>query len=173
MTSRGVAAGAAALLAVVALGATGCGNDDTSETTTFEKPWDPCTLSEETLRKATIDPATQGPALAAETPWEENCGWKTYDDIGVSMNALSTATVDQFRDRPDNIDFRKVTVGDRSAVTFRSEGDEERSYCWLLLPFESEGLVLMQVSRSPFSKEATPMCEVAVRIGDVVVAEIP
>ncbi|NLE79820.1 MAG: DUF3558 family protein [Rhodococcus sp.] len=173
MTSRRVTAGAAALLAAITFGATGCSNDDTSETTTLEKPWDPCTLSDETLQKATIDPATQGPALAAETSWEENCGWKTHDGTGVSMNALSTATVEQFRERPSNIDFRTVTVGDRSAVTFRTEGDERGTFCYLVVPFQGEGLVLMQVARSAFTKEATPMCEVAVQIGDALVAEIP
>lgn len=173
MKSKQVTAGAAALLVAFMLGATGCGNDDTSATETFEKPWDPCTLSEETLRKATIDPETQGPGLAAETPWEESCGWKTYDSISVTMTALSTATVDQYRSRPDNIDFRNVTVGDRSAVTFRADGDENGIFCYLLLPFHGEGLVQMQVARSTFTKDTAPMCEWAVRIGDTVVAEMP
>lgn len=172
MTAKRVAAGAAAVLAI---GATGCGGGEDSNTPTtpaVAQPWDPCTLSDEALRRAGLDPVTEGPG-PVEAPGEENCGWKTTGDNSVIMTASSTLTVDDIRNGPGNADFQNVTVAGRSAFTYRDDGYKPGTVCWLVVPFQSEGLVLMQVARSVFTKVTTPMCEQAVRVGDALAGEIP
>ncbi|MFD4366182.1 DUF3558 family protein [Rhodococcus sp. NPDC058521] len=173
-TNRGTAI-AGAMLAMVGMAATGCsgGEDsDTPETRAVAQPWDPCTLSDGALRNATIDPATEGPG-PVEAPGEENCGWKTTDDISVIMTASTILPVDDIRNGPGNTDFQDVTVAGRSAFTFRDDGYAPDSVCWLVVPFQNEGLVLTQVARSVFTKDTTPMCEWAVRVGDALAGEIP
>lgn len=177
MRAMQVTAGVATLLTVVGIAASGCSTEDDgdtgSTTSTVAQPWDPCSLSDAALRKATLDPETQGPGLSAEGPGEESCGWKSTDNIGVIITAIATAKPDQFRNGTGNIDFREVTVDGRQAFTYREEGDEQGVFCHLVVPFRNGGLALMQVDRSVFTKETTPMCEWAVQIGDALVAEMP
>lgn len=175
MTAKRGAAGTAAVLAMVGIAATGCSSgesSDTPETPAVAQPWDPCTLSDEALRNATLDPATEGPGLSADPRGRKSCGWEGKD-FDVIMSASTTLPVDDIRNGPGNIDFQDVTVAGRSAFTFREERDEPGTFCWLVVPFESEGLVLTQVARSVFTKDTTPMCEWAVRVGDALVGEIP
>ncbi|WP_240945618.1 hypothetical protein [Rhodococcus sp. HNM0569] len=90
------------------------------------------------------------------------------------ISTSATAAVDQFREAPGNIDFQDVIVADRQGFTFREERDENGTFCWLIVPFANGGALNMQVDRSAFTKDrTTPMCEWAVRIGNVLVAEAP
>lgn len=177
MTTIRAAAGAAALLTAVAFGATGCSSDESSDTPTTAaaaEAWDPCTLSDETLREAGLDPTTQGKgSLGPGQPGWNSCEWKSADKTSVVMGASATATVEQFRNGPGNIDIQEVTVAGRPAITHREDGDEEGTFCWLVVPFQGGGVMAMQVARSVFTKGTTPMCEWAVSVGDVLVAEMP
>ncbi|NLE80544.1 MAG: DUF3558 family protein [Rhodococcus sp.] len=169
-----MAACVATLLVGVAFGAAGCGdgeNSDTPTTPAEAQPWDPCTLSDEVLLAATLDPATEGPGLSAEPPGWKHCSWDNHD-IGAIIGASATAPAEQFRNDPRNFQFQDVVVGGREGFTYLSEiGGED--FCNLVVPFESGGLMNMQVDRSPFTKDETPMCEWAVRVGDGLVAGLP
>ncbi|NLU82097.1 DUF3558 domain-containing protein [Rhodococcus sp. HNM0569] len=175
MTTIRVAACAAALLAV-ALGATGCsesGETDTPTTSTVAQPWDPCTISDEALRRATLDPATEGPGLTADPPDQKSCGWEN-NDIDVIVTSFASATPDQFHESLDNIDFQNVIVGGRQSVTFRQASDEPGRFCHLAIPFQDGGLALMQVARSAFAIDRNrSMCDWAVQVGEGLVAELP
>ncbi|MFD4369279.1 DUF3558 domain-containing protein [Rhodococcus sp. NPDC058521] len=176
MTGKRVWVGAAALCAVVTLGVAGCGDGESDETPTTPEaaqPWDPCSLSDEALQAATLDPATEGPGFAAEPPGWKTCGWKTIDQIGIKMSATATVPVEQFRNDPRNFDFRDVTVGDRPAFTYVTEIGKPDDFCHLVVPFESGGVLNMQVSHSVFTKDPTPMCEWAVQVGTAVADELP
>lgn len=175
MTSRRALVGSVALCAVAFLGVAGCGDSESAESPTTSaaaQPWDPCSLSDEALQRASLDPATEGPGLTADPPGWKTCGWKTTDQIGVMMSASATATVEQFRNDPRNFQFHDVTVAGREAFTYLSDvsGDD---FCFLVVPFQSGGMLNMQVSRSVFTKDPASMCEWAVRIGDAVAGEIP
>lgn len=175
MTAKRAAVGAAALLAMVGIAATGCGGDKSADmptTAAVAQPWDPCTLSDEALRRAGLDPATEGPGLSADPPGSKSCGWEA-EDFDVIMTASTTLPVEDIRNGIGNIDFQDVEVPDRSAFTYREESDEPGTFCWLVVPFQDGGLVVTQVARSPLTKDTTPMCEWAVRVGEALVAEIP
>ncbi|NLU84989.1 DUF3558 domain-containing protein [Rhodococcus sp. HNM0569] len=175
MTTTRAAAGAIALVAI-ALGATGCSGDDPSDETTTSaaaEPWDPCTISDEALVQAGLDPASEGPGLSAEAPGWKTCRWES-NDISVILGASTTTGVDQFRDNPENIDFQDVTVAGRQGFTYRDAQDDAGEFCWLTAPSQGVGILNMQVTRSPFTKDdTTPMCEWAVKVGGALIAGSP
>ncbi|NLE78403.1 MAG: DUF3558 domain-containing protein [Rhodococcus sp.] len=176
MTRIRLAAGVVTLMVGVAFGVTACGdneNSDTPTTTAEAQPWDPCTLSDEALRAATLDPVPSG--TGAEGPGQpgwKGCEWKG-EDFAVIVNSSATATVDQFRNGYGNTDFRDVMVAGREGFTYRDDRDEPGTFCWLVVPFESGGVMNMQVDRSPFTKDETSTCEWAMQVGDALVAEMP
>lgn len=175
MKAKRGAAGAAAVLALVGMTAAGCGSSedsDTPSTPEVAQPWDPCTLSDEALRNAGLDRATEGPGLSADPPGNKSCGWKA-EDFSVIMTSSTTLKVSDIRNGPGNTDFQDITVAGRSAFTYRDDGYTPDTFCWLAVPFQDEGLVLTQVARSALTKDTTPMCDLAVRVGNALVAEIP
>ncbi|NLU85186.1 DUF3558 family protein, partial [Rhodococcus sp. HNM0569] len=132
-----------------------------------------CTISDEALVQAGLDPATEGPgSMAGGLPGWNSCAWDS-EDVGVIMGASTTTGPDHFRSFPGNIDFQDVTVAGREGFTYRKEHDETGTFCSLVVPVESGGVIDMQVDRSPFTKDTTSMCEWVVRIGNVLVAEAP
>ncbi|TXG92401.1 DUF3558 domain-containing protein [Rhodococcus rhodnii] len=165
----------AAALVTIGLVGTACG-DSTSETadpTAAPGPWDPCTISDEALIRASLDPASEGPgSLAQGQPGWKSCEWEG-PDVAVIVSASSTTGPDHFRNFPGNTDFQDVTVAGREGFTYRQEADESGTFCWLTVPMDNGGVVDMQFDRSPFSKDTTPMCDWAVRVGEVLVAEVP
>ncbi|QXQ15480.1 DUF3558 domain-containing protein [Skermania piniformis] len=135
-------------------------------------PWDPCSLTDDILSGAMLNPMTENSTPIIDRHGEKSCGW-TGLDVGVIMSTLPTARMAQLRGG-DNIDFREVTVAGRSGVTYRDEGDRRGVFCHLAVPFASGGIMLMQVARSPFGQDqTTPMCVWAVRVAEVLVAGMP
>ncbi|MFD4369252.1 DUF3558 domain-containing protein [Rhodococcus sp. NPDC058521] len=174
MRIRRGAVGAAVLLVVMGIAATGCsGSEDGGvEPTTAAEPWDPCSLSDAALQQAGLDPATEGPGVTTSFPGWKDCAWDG-DAYGVTVSASATETVDHFRNFPGTIDFQEVRVAGRQAFTHREERDEPGTFCWLVVPFQDGGVMSMQVDRSPFTKDTTPMCEWAVRVGEALVPDMP
>ncbi|EOM78258.1 DUF3558 domain-containing protein [Rhodococcus rhodnii] len=174
MTSR-TSVLSAAVLAALALSVAGCGTGETSgapTTSAVPDAWDPCTLSDEALVRATLDPATEGPGLNSRKAGESSCGWEN-DDIGLIITASSTGSTERFHNSPDNVDFRDLEVAGRHVVVFRQASDEPGTFCHMAVPFDSGGLALMQVGRSALTKDTTPMCDWALKVGDALVAEMP
>lgn len=165
----------AAALVTIGLVGTACG-DSTSETadpTAAPGPWDPCTISDEALIRASLDPASEGPgSLAQGQPGWESCRW-TGEDVNAILNASATTGEDHFRNFPGNIDFHELTVAGRPGFTYRQTGLNPDNFCWLTVPLEGGGSLNLQVTRSPFSHGTTPMCNWAVRVGEALVSAAP
>lgn len=176
MIGMRAAVGVAAVLAVAGMAVSGCSDDDASgaaAATVAAEPWNCETLSGAALRQATLDPATLGPgSFGPGQPGWKTCEWDGKD-FGVIVSASATTTSDHFRNHPMFTGAQDVTVAGRPAFTVLHDGDKRAQYCDLVVPFESGGVMSMQVSRSPFTKDRTPMCEWAVRIGEVLVPEMP
>ncbi|NLU84728.1 DUF3558 family protein, partial [Rhodococcus sp. HNM0569] len=133
-----------------------------------------CTISDEALVQAGLDPATEGPgSLAGGQPGWKSCEWES-DRIGVIVSSSATTGPDHFRNFPGNFDFQDVTVAGRQGFTYRQEQDTSGTFCWITIPFENGGVLDMQVDRSAFTKDySMPMCDWALQVGNVLFAEAP
>lgn len=155
----------AALTATLLLAA-GCGSDTegtATPTTTdiaaaTEALWDPCSeIDEATLRKLTVDPASKrSGVMSVEEPGFKICSWNN-DDFGISV--FSTIhTVEDFRNKEDNIDFTDVTISGRDGVQFRTKSDEYDEKCNLVFPAE-QGAFLITVFNHASSRKVEPPCD--------------
>lgn len=106
--------------------------------------FDPCTLPDEALHAIGVDPATAEPDFfGVQSEGWEVCAWEA-DWYFVTV-AATDVTVEEFRSRPKNTEFRPVTVGTRDAYTFRSIYPSEEALCDLTYP-SSRGSVVIRAS---------------------------
>ncbi|CAM2777978.1 DUF3558 family protein [Skermania piniformis] len=160
------------LTAMVLVGGCGRSVDGTAVRSARAAPWDPCSLSDDVIRRAGLDPATRDSASLVNGAGELSCEWHN-DDLFMTLTAIAGATIEQVHSGQGNHDFHDAIVGNRTVTTYRDEGDRTGSFCFLVVPLEPAGIALMQVSRTAFTEDTTPMCVWAYRVGDVVVAAMP
>ena len=160
--------------ALLALGVvlTGCSHDDNAVgSTTAKPPWDACSLSDAALQKAGVDPASKETGLlGTEIPNSTTCRWRGKD-YNVTLTASSTLTLEQAKQ--DGSGFTDVTVSGRPATTFHTGSGDPNKDCFLVIPFQSGGLALLQASQSSLSLDRTPACESATRVGDALASAMP
>ncbi|TDP43046.1 DUF3558 domain-containing protein [Nocardia ignorata] len=170
-------AGIALVLAgLVVVGAAGCeeGKSTSSGTTTTAKPvlWNPCTeIPDALLTEVGVDPATEekGVGGVPQSGWEI-CAWDARE---FSLTVYTTnKTVDQFEQKPGNVDFRDVTIAGRSGREFKVSGASKDLGCDVVFPAQL-GVVQLQILNSPLESGLDDPCEYLARAGEVLVPIFP
>ncbi|MDV2477625.1 DUF3558 domain-containing protein [Rhodococcus zopfii] len=106
--------------------------------------YDPCTLPDDALHAIGVDPASTAPDFfGVQSEGWEVCAWEA-DWYFVTV-AATDVTVEEFRARPKNTDFRSVVVGARDAYSFRSIYESEQALCDLAYP-SARGTLLIRAS---------------------------
>ncbi|NUS45797.1 MAG: DUF3558 family protein [Mycobacteriaceae bacterium] len=127
MKLRVKAAGAATVLAICGLAVVGCSSDDGKTGSAPAIPttvavqvqmWDPCTMSDDLIRRAGLDPTTKQVQPIPSTR-SKICRWKGVDVI-VDVLSQPDRTIQDLRQKGDNHDFQDVLVGGRPALMYTS-----------------------------------------------------
>lgn len=164
----------AGLIAIAGLLASGCtshsSNHNTTTSPTYAQPFDVCSLPENVLRQAGLDPATKHP----ESPANHSiaCQWHS-DDVGVVINANTSLTVQDLRNEPGNTDFSDVTIAGRSGQQFNDTPDPITKTCSLAFPISSGGVVVFLGDKPSLTHSSRPACELVQSVAAVVLPALP
>ncbi|MEU4342958.1 DUF3558 domain-containing protein [Nocardia sp. NPDC023852] len=160
----------------LALGVVGCGDttsgSPTTSTTTVNALFNPCTgISDEALRAAGVDPATEEAGIGGvhQSGWEI-CSW---DGSKYSITVYSTGrTAAEFERKPGNVNFQDVTVAGRQGRQFRVEGASMYLDCDVLFP-TSQGVVQLAIMNRAAMDGLEDPCTVVYRVGESIVPVLP
>ncbi|WP_280244479.1 DUF3558 domain-containing protein [Nocardia abscessus] len=168
----------ALLVGALATGVGGCGDTTSgspttgSSTTASQTLFNPCTgISDEALRAAGVDPATEEAGIAGvhQSGWEI-CNW---DGPKYFISVFSTGrTVAEFERKPGNVDFQDVLVGGRPGRQFRVEGASKYLDCDVLFP-AAQGVVQLKVLNRAGADDLEDPCAVLHRVGTSIVPALP
>lgn len=170
-------AGTALVIAGFAVvGLVGCdsGESTSKGATTTAEPvlWNPCTeIPDAALTAAGVDPATEEKGLGGHpmSGWEI-CAWDSPD---FALTVYTTnKTVDEFEQKPGNVDFRDVTVAGRTGREFKVTGASKDLGCDAVFPAE-QGIVQLQILNSPLKTGLDDPCDYLKRVGEVLVPIFP
>ncbi|MEU2123204.1 DUF3558 domain-containing protein [Nocardia niwae] len=168
----------ALLIGALAAGVAGC--EDTTgaspttgpSTTAVRALFDPCTgISDEALRAAGVDPATEEPGIAGvhQSGWEI-CTWKSRR---YHMTVFSTGrTVAEFENKPGNVDFQNVTIAGRAGRQFRVEGASKDLDCDVVFP-ASQGVLQLRILNNAVLDDLENPCTILSRVGGAIVPVLP
>lgn len=144
-------------------------------TTTDDKAtglWDPCTgIPDEALRASNVDAASRESGIAGI----EQSGWKIGGWRGpvYAITVYSTArTVDQFENKPGNVDFADVTIAGRCGRRFRAAGASKHLNCNVVFPAQQGVIQLQLLIRAVLDNPPEP-CGLLARIGEILVPWFP
>ncbi|MFC9892090.1 DUF3558 domain-containing protein [Nocardia sp. NPDC127579] len=160
MGRRTTAATALVALAALAAGcdSTGGGGGPSSTTAAPAAIWDPCTqISDQVLsQQIGLDPATkESGILGVEEPGWKICSWNNNDyALGVFS---SPRTVEEYKQKPDNIDFVDVTIGGRKGVRYDTKSDKDNKTCDITFPAQ-QGSFTVTISNRVSSKNKVDPC---------------
>ncbi|MEU4648094.1 DUF3558 domain-containing protein [Nocardia fluminea] len=161
-------------LAVVGLVGCDSGEPTSKGATTTAEPvlWNPCTeISDAALSEAGVDPATEekGVAGVPQSGWEI-CGWggPNYSITVYTTNKL----VDEFEQKPGNVDFRDVTIAGRTGREFKVTGASKDLGCDVVFP-ANQGVVQLQIFNSALKTGLDDPCTYLERVGEVLVPIFP
>ncbi|MBC7304645.1 MAG: DUF3558 domain-containing protein [Nocardia sp.] len=161
-------------MVVVGLGGGDPGASRSTGATTTAKPvlWNPCTeIPDAALTQAGVDPATEekGVAGVAQSGWEI-CGWGGPD---YSITVYTTnKPVDEFEQKPGNVDFRDVTIAGRTGREFKVTGASKDLGCDVVFP-ANPGVVQLQIFNSALKTGLDDPCTYLERVGEVLVPIFP
>ncbi|WP_280482540.1 DUF3558 domain-containing protein [Nocardia cyriacigeorgica] len=134
--------------------------------------WDPCTgISDEALKASGVEAASEEKGIAGvdQDGWEI-CNWRSKR---YSITIFSTArTVEEFEQKPGNVEFQDVTVAGREGRQFKVEGASKDLLCDVLFPAQ-QGVVQLRVSASLIPDVPDDPCQVLYRVGESIVPELP
>ncbi|MFB7876823.1 DUF3558 domain-containing protein [Nocardia sp. NPDC056064] len=161
---------------VVVLGVAGCDSGEPSSqgATTTAKPvlWDPCTeISDAVLTEAGVDPSTEESGVGghAQSGWEI-CAW---DAPEYSLTVYTTnKSVEEFEQKPGNVDFQDVTIAGRAGRQFKVQGASKDLGCDVVFPAE-QGIVQLEILNSPLESGLDDPCVYLERVGEVLVPILP
>ncbi|WP_225726762.1 MULTISPECIES: DUF3558 domain-containing protein [unclassified Nocardia] len=170
-------------LTAVLLLTSGCGPDKQGQPTpttvntsaATAALWDPCTqISDGTLQGLGVVPSTRKSDVAgvAEPGWKV-CAWHdSTSDWNYSLGVWSTIhTVEEFKKKPDNVDFASISVGGREGFRFHTVTDTAKADCDLVFP-SSQGAFQITVLSATSSKPV-PACDKAMAAAQVLVPTFP
>ncbi|MBF6082718.1 DUF3558 domain-containing protein [Nocardia cyriacigeorgica] len=130
--------------------------------------WNPCTeLPDEALTATKVDPASKEAVTDAPTGdvTYRICRWDSTEGPYLLYVGSSTYTQADARANTNLTGLKDVQIGPRSGLTYGEKSDEERSTCWVNLPWE-KGTLEVSVSWLYGEEESmpeSPPCSVAVR----------
>ena len=106
-----------------------------------------------------------------EIPNSTTCNWNGKDYL-VSLSASSTMSVEQAKQ--DGHGFTDVTVAGRPATTFHTGADDPTGkHCFMVIPFQTGGLAMLQVRQNALSHDKTPACQSVLGVGNTLASEMP
>ncbi|WP_330230881.1 DUF3558 domain-containing protein [Nocardia sp. NBC_00508] len=163
---------------VLAASTVGCGTTTggsaTTSTTAAKALFNPCTeISDDVLRAAGLDPATEEPGIAGvdQSGWEI-CSW---DAPKYLITVFSTGrTVSEFERKPGNIEFKDVTVAGRQGRQFKVDGATKDLGCDILFP-ASQGVTQLRIlnKAAALGDLTDDSCTMLYRAGDSLVPAFP
>ncbi|RDI16457.1 uncharacterized protein DUF3558 [Rhodococcus sp. AG1013] len=168
---------AVAVAAVGVLGLAGCGSTsvegqaDPAIPGAAEPAFDPCSIPDEALRAAGVDPASETrDILGVKQP-----GWNLCDWGGESTAVtvfIAARTLDEVRENDRFTDFTPVDLGGRKAFTFREASDTRNEYCDVMF---SSGTDTVMIKSGYFVGRTPPEgpCPLAIRNAQVLAPTIP
>ncbi|WP_169812962.1 DUF3558 domain-containing protein [Nocardia niwae] len=170
-----------AALAGVVLAASACEsgtNGTATPSTTIDTSaataalWDPCTqVSNNTLRQIGVRPDTKRSGVAGvEEPGWKVCSWNNDDfNLGVSTTIY---TVDDFKAKPDNVNFSNISIAGRDGVQHRRESDRFNELCDLVFPANIGSFGVTISNRASARSPAEP-CSRARAAAEILVPTFP
>jgi hypothetical protein len=161
----------------MAVAAVSCGTEavqvsPTTRSAAVDPAFDPCTLPDDALRGAGVDPATEESGVfGLDYPSANVCGW-TGKGFLLSVFQVGKPIGD-VKSNPRNMEFVSAPVGSRDAFTYREAGYASDEYCDVAFG-NTEGSVLIRVEQqtSRPNPVADP-CGVAVRTANTLDDSIP
>ncbi|WP_280235537.1 DUF3558 domain-containing protein [Nocardia cyriacigeorgica] len=134
--------------------------------------FDPCTaIPDEALTTAGVDPAAveKGAAGVDQAGWEI-CTWQGRQH---SVTVFSTGlTVQDFEQKPGNVEFEDVTVGGRQGRQFRVAGASKDLLCDVVFPAE-QGVVQLRVMSNVLLDDPADPCVTIQDVGKSIVPILP
>ncbi len=128
-TGRYVIAAAVAVLALAGCGSTSVeGQAETTKPQAGEPTFDPCSIPDDALRAAGVDPASESrDILGVKQPGWNLCDW---GGDGTAITVFVTARgLDEVRTSDRFTNFTPIELGGREAFTFREVTDTRNEYC--------------------------------------------
>lgn len=136
-------------------------------------PWNPCTLPADALTRSGVDPSTSERGISGvELPDSLTCGWKGKD-YAIMITASSTYKISDVRNREGTTVIAEAPIAGHRSFTLKDGVSSYDNSCFLAIPFLAGGTTFMQISRSSLSRDTTPTCDTAVRVGNVLVPLMP
>ncbi|MGW0326992.1 DUF3558 domain-containing protein [Nocardia sp. NPDC003183] len=138
--------------------------------------WDPCSqISDSTLAGLGLDVVSERSGiLGAEEPGWKICLWDEAEfppNYGASV-ATTVHTLDEVRAKPNNIEFKDVTVAGRQGVQFRQSNYDADEECNFVFPTSSGSAQFGIINTTSKSKTVAP-CDRIRPIAEAVVPNIP
>lgn len=134
--------------------------------------FDPCTgIPDDALSAAGVDPAAveRGAAGVDQDGWEI-CTWQGQQH---SVTVFSTGlTVQDFEQKPGNVDFQDVTVAGREGRQFRVNGASKDLLCDVVFPAK-QGVVQLRVMSNVLLDNPADPCETIQSVGTSIVPLLP
>lgn len=137
-----------------------------------EPAFSPCDdIPDDTLRAAGVDPATESrDILGVEYPGFNVCSW---DGPGYFVGIFATKnSMEEIRSNVRNEAFDEVTVGQRSAVTYREVSDLDRRRCDVAVD-SADGVVLVNIMFPGVEAVTEEPCLLAVRTASALDEHLP
>ncbi|MDH6282267.1 DUF3558 domain-containing protein [Prescottella agglutinans] len=165
----------AAVVTLIAL--TGCGSTsvegqaETTKPQAGEPTFDPCSIPDDALRAAGVDPASETrDILGVKQPGWNLCDWS---GDGTAITVFVTAQgFDEVRVNDRFTNFTPVELDGREAFTFREVTDTRNEYCDVVFRSETDTVMI----KSGYFTGRTPPegpCPRAVRNAQILAPSIP
>ncbi|QKT09478.1 DUF3558 domain-containing protein [Rhodococcus sp. W8901] len=167
-----MAVAAVGVLSLVGCGSTSVeGQADPATPGAAEPSFDPCSIPDEALRAAGMDPTTESrDILGVKQPGWSLCNWSGSNRL-ITIFA-SGRTLDEVRSNERFTDFTPVDVGGREAFTVREVSDKRNEYCDVVFTSGSDTVMI----KSGYYTNQTPPegpCPLAIRNAGLFEPSIP
>ncbi|WP_028479002.1 DUF3558 domain-containing protein [Nocardia sp. CNY236] len=162
--------------AVLVLGLAACGEatstDKSAATTTKVVLYDPCTIPDEAVLAAGVDPKTKESGIEGRprSGWEI-CGWYN-DDFALTVYS-SARTIRDYGAKARNADFQSVTIAGRPGEQFRVDADNRDFKCDVVFAAEQGSVQISLLSLSPRATDLPDPCRSLSEAASSLVPHLP
>lgn len=156
----GISGAVCIVCAVVGCGSQTVEGSPTAATQSGQPSFDPCTLPDQALVAAGVDPATEDPDFFGVRKQGWNlCKWSDrWYFLGVAATNIPIQAV---RENPRNTAITPVSVGTRDAFTYREATPDNYEYCDVAYQ-SSDGSIIIRADMKHSAEEQTDPCAIAI-----------